>query len=61
METLRIPFILWFSGEAPPNLASIMAPVAFDVSFLADSETVQQNAETADECTVITRSGEADV
>jgi hypothetical protein len=61
METLRIPFILWFSGEAPPNLASMMAPVAFNVSFRADSEAVQQNAETAGERTVITTSDAANV
>jgi hypothetical protein len=61
METLRIPFILWFSGETPPNLASIMAPVAFNVSFQADSETVEQNAETADECTVPTTSDATNV
>jgi hypothetical protein len=59
MEDLRIPFVLWLSGEEPPNLGAMTAPVAFAVSFRADSGTMQQNALNTDGRAVVATDGEA--
>jgi hypothetical protein len=52
MEVLWIPFVLWFNGEAIPDLSAMKAPIAIPVSFHADRERVQRimghNDQTAD-------------
>ena len=47
MDDLRIPFVLWFEGEASPHLTAMAAPVAIPVSF-HDNATMSQNADAAD-------------
>lgn len=61
MEDLRIPFVLWLSGEEPPNLTATTAPVAFAESCHADREAMQQNMASTDECAVVTIGDEANV
>jgi hypothetical protein len=61
MEVLRIPFILWFNGEAPPDLSAMKAPIAIPVSIHAGSETMQQLMEYKDEITAVTTDDEFDV
>ena len=61
MEDLRIPFVLWFGGEEPPNLTAMTAPVALAVSFHADSKTMQQNVVRTDGRAVVTTDGAANV
>jgi hypothetical protein len=61
MEDLFIPFILWFDGEVPPNLAAMRAPVAIPVSFRNDSVPTWRNADVAREHLRTSASGEADV
>ena len=60
MEDIRIPFVLWLSGEAAPNLTAMTAPVAIPVSF-HESPAMSQNADASDERSDNAMSGEADV
>ena len=60
MEDVRIPFVLWFEGEASPNLTAMTAPVAIPVSF-HDYATMSQNADVADRRASVAEDGDADV
>lgn len=60
MEDVRIPFVLWLSGEAAPNLTAMTAPVAIPVTFL-ESSAMSLNADAGDERSDNAMSGEADV
>ena len=61
MEDLRIPFILWFGDETPPNLTAGAAPIAIRVSFHVDGKTEQQDATNPHENMAAATSGKANV
>jgi hypothetical protein len=38
MDDLRLPFVLWLSGEAAPDLSSMWAPVQMSVRLHLDDQ-----------------------
>jgi hypothetical protein len=60
MEEIRIPFVLWFSGEAPPSLAAMTAPLAIAVAFHSDGETTLQGGASIGQRAVAQLSDHAD-
>jgi hypothetical protein len=61
MEVLRIPFVLWFSGEARPDLSAMQVPIAIPVSFHANSESMQRIMKYNNQTTAVTTDDEFDV
>ena len=61
MEDLRIHFVLWLDGEAPPNLAGIKDPVPIPVSFRTDRVTTLRNVDATRKRLEIAANGEVDV
>jgi hypothetical protein len=42
MEELQIPFVLWLSGEARPDLTLMTAPVTFSVTLQPGTQILQR-------------------
>jgi hypothetical protein len=36
MNDLRIPFVLWFRGEAAPDLSSMATPIQLSIGVVVD-------------------------
>lgn len=61
MEDIRIPFILWFGDETPPDLRAEAAPIAIRVSFHVEGKTEQQDATDPHEGMTAATGGKANV
>jgi hypothetical protein len=60
MAELRIPFVLWFSDEAPPDLTTLTVPIGIAVSFHPEAEATPQGTKDDSERRIATAGGEAD-
>jgi hypothetical protein len=60
MDDFRIPFVLWFSGEPPPDLAAITEPVVIAVSFHRNGRTMPRTSEITDDRTAVAGIGDVD-
>jgi hypothetical protein len=61
MAELRIPFVLWFRDEAPPDFTILIVPVAVAVSFHSEVETTTPQGEKDNGQSPLVRAGsEAD-
>ncbi|MGC1411091.1 MAG: hypothetical protein WA864_19380 [Acetobacteraceae bacterium] len=61
MTELRIPFVLWFSDEAPPDLTTLTVPIAIAVAFHPKGETTQKGAKDDSQGPIVTEGAEVDV
>ncbi len=60
MDELLIPFVLWFSDEARPDLTTMAAPLMIAVILHHESGATAQDAENAREGQAVSGSEGAD-
>jgi hypothetical protein len=60
MAEFRIPFVLWFDDEAPPDLTILTVPVAIAVAFHPVDKTRPRDARDDSPRAMVTEGGEID-